>query len=81
MPARWQFFLRWRRDVRRRRDDHQWLWAMRHQWGRRITTEAENVTELSALLGLSWMTSRCLIADGPWEILERCRCPATGLRR
>lgn len=35
------------------RDQHQWLWAMRHQWGRRYTTEAENVTELAALLALN----------------------------
>jgi hypothetical protein len=53
------------------RDDHQWLWAMRHQWGRRFTTEAENVAELAALLALVRMTSRCLIADvirgKPWN--------------
>ena len=58
------------------RDDRQWLWAMRHQWGRRITTEAENVSELSALLGLG--SDDIALFDSrrdPWEILERCHAP------
>ena len=52
------------------------LWAMRHQWGRRITTEAENVSELSALLGLG--SDDIALFDSrrdPWEILERCHAP------
>ncbi|MCM7506076.1 DNA utilization protein HofM [Enterobacter kobei] len=58
------------------RDQHQWLWAMRHQWGRRYTTEAENVTELAALLALNpndialFDTQRT-----PWETLQRCHAP------
>ncbi|MDU1024323.1 MAG: DNA utilization protein HofM [Leclercia adecarboxylata] len=58
------------------RDDRQWLWAMRHQWGRRFTTEAENVSELSALLGLG--SDDIALFDSrrdPWEILERCHAP------
>ena len=58
------------------RDDRQWLWAMRHQWGRRITTEAENLSELSALLGLG--SDDIALFDtrrDPWEILERCHAP------
>ena len=58
------------------RDDRQWLWAMRHQWGRRITTEAENVSELSALLALG--SDDIALFDSrrdPWEILERCHAP------
>jgi hypothetical protein len=34
---------------------------MRHQWGRRLRQEAENVAELAALLALSPTTSRCLM--------------------
>ena len=58
------------------RDQHQWLWAMRHQWGRRYTTEAENFTELAALLALNpndialFDTQRT-----PWETLQRCHAP------
>ena len=58
------------------RDKHQWLWAMRHQWGRRFTTEAENVTELAALLALG--PDDIALFDcrrDPWEILERCHAP------
>ena len=58
------------------RDDRQWLWAMRHQWGRRFTTEAENVSELSALLALG--SDDIALFDSrrdPWEILERCHAP------
>ena len=58
------------------RDDRQWLWAMRHQWGRRFTTEAENVAELSALLALG--SDDIALFDNrrdPWEILERCQAP------
>ena len=58
------------------RDQHQWLWAMRHQWGRRYTTEAENVTELAALLALNpndialFGTQRTT-----WGTLQRCHAP------
>ena len=58
------------------RDDRQWLWAMRHQWGRRFTTEAESVAELSALLALG--SDDIALFDSrrdPWEILERCHAP------
>lgn len=58
------------------RDDRQWLWAMRHQWGRRFTTEAESVSELSALLALG--SDDIALFDSrrdPWEILERCYAP------
>ena len=58
------------------RDERQWLWAMRHQWGRRFTTEAESVAELSALLALG--SDDIALFDSrrdPWEILERCHAP------
>ncbi|MBT1716476.1 DNA utilization protein HofM [Enterobacter dykesii] len=58
------------------RDDRQWLWAMRHQWGRRFTTEAESVAELAALLALG--PDDIALFDSrrdPWEILERCHAP------
>lgn len=58
------------------RDDRQWLWAMRHQWGRRFTTEAESVAELAALLALG--PDDIALFDNrrdPWEILERCQAP------
>lgn len=58
------------------RDEHQWLWAMRHQWGRRFTTEAANVTELAALLALSPGDIALFdIRRDPWETLERCHAP------
>jgi pilus assembly protein HofM len=43
------------------RDEHQWLWAMRHQWGRRLRQEAANVAELAALLALSPTILPCLM--------------------
>lgn len=58
------------------RDDRQWLWAMRHQWGRRFTTEAESVAELAALLALG--PDDIALFDNRrdlWEILERCQAP------
>ena len=58
------------------RDRHQWLWAMRHQWGRRNVTEADNVTELAALLALS--PNDITLFDtrrNPWEMLHRCHAP------
>ncbi|HDS6504095.1 TPA: DNA utilization protein HofM [Enterobacter asburiae] len=58
------------------RDDRQWLWAMRHQWGRRFTTEAESVAELAALLALG--PDDIALFDSrrdPREILERCHAP------
>lgn len=58
------------------RDDRQWLWAMRHQWGRRLTTEAENVAALAALLALE--PNDIVLFDrqrDPWEILARCQAP------
>lgn len=61
------------------RDDRQWLWAMRHQWGRRFTTEAESVAELSALLALG--PDDIALFDNrrdPWEILKRCHAPLPG---
>ncbi len=59
-----------------RRDKHQWLWAMRHQWGRRYTTEAATVNELAALLALS--PSDIAVFDAardPWEAVTLCQPP------
>lgn len=58
------------------RDEHQWLWAMRHQWGRRFATEAKSVAELAALLALA--PDDIALFDSqrdPWEILSRCQPP------
>ncbi|AHJ76256.1 hypothetical protein [Kosakonia sacchari] len=33
-------------------DERQWLWATRESWGRRAREEAENATQLAAVLGL-----------------------------
>lgn len=58
------------------RDDRQWLWAMRHQWGRRVVAEAENAAELSALLALG--PDDIALFDSrrdPWETLERRHAP------
>lgn len=58
------------------RDERQWLWAMRHQWGRRVAAEAENVAELSALLALG--PDDIALFDSrrdPWETLKRCHAP------
>ncbi|WP_370966508.1 DNA utilization protein HofM [Enterobacter wuhouensis] len=58
------------------RDENQWLWAMRHQWGRRFTTEAESVGELAALLALA--PDEIALFDSRrdlWEILHRCQPP------
>ncbi|WP_048957369.1 hypothetical protein [Enterobacter bugandensis] len=58
------------------RDAHHWLWAMRHQWGRRYTTEAENVTELAALLALNQNDIAFFDAErSPWETLQRWHAP------
>ncbi|HGU9819964.1 TPA: DNA utilization protein HofM [Enterobacter chuandaensis] len=58
------------------RDAHQWLWAMRHQWGRRYTTEAENVAELAALLALNQHDITLFDTQrNPWETLQRCHAP------
>ncbi|MFH2247035.1 DNA utilization protein HofM [Enterobacter sichuanensis] len=58
------------------RDERQWLWAMRHQWGRRVAAEAENVAELSALLAVE--PADIALFDSrrnPWETLQRCHAP------
>ena len=58
------------------RDEHQWLWAMRHQWGRRFATEAKSVAELAALLALA--PDDIALFDSqrdPWEIVSRCQPP------
>jgi len=58
------------------RDDHQWLWAMRHQWGRRFTTDAADVTELAALLALSPSDiAHFDAACDPWQAVTCCQPP------
>ena len=49
---------------------------MRHQWGRRDTTEAANVNALAALLALS--PSDIAVFDAardPWEVVKLCQPP------
>lgn len=58
------------------RDDSQWLWAMRHQWGRRFTADAADVTELAALLALSpSVIAHFDAARDPWETIACCQPP------
>lgn len=59
------------------RDEHQWLWAMRHQWGRRSRQEAANVAELAALLAFSPDDIALFDAQArdPWEAVSRCQPP------
>jgi pilus assembly protein HofM len=58
------------------RDENQWLWAMRHQWGRRFTTDAADVTELAALLALSPADiAHFDAASDPWEAVTCCQPP------
>jgi pilus assembly protein HofM len=58
------------------RDEHQWLWAMRHQWGRRLTTEAESLAELAALLALAPDDIVQFDTDrDPWQTLGHCQPP------
>lgn len=58
------------------RDERQWLWAMRHQWGRRVAAEAENVAELSALLAVEPADIALFDSQrNPWETLQRCHAP------
>ncbi|WP_297117097.1 pilus assembly protein PilM [uncultured Enterobacter sp.] len=58
------------------RDELQWLWAMRHQWGRRPVTEAAHIADLAALLALS-VHEIALFDDArdPWETVARCQPP------
>ncbi|EFC54734.1 pilus assembly protein PilM [Enterobacter cancerogenus] len=58
------------------RDESQWLWAMRHQWGRRPIDDAADISGLAALLALS--ASDIALFDAtrdPWETLTRCQPP------
>lgn len=58
-------------------DDNQWLWAMRHQWGRRSRSEAENAADLAALLALSPDDIALFDDDArdPFELVSRCQPP------
>ncbi|MEG1210535.1 MAG: DNA utilization protein HofM [Leclercia sp.] len=59
------------------RDHDQWLWAMRHQWGRRGLAEAPGVEQLAALLALRTDEIACCDADrfDPWRVLSHCQPP------
>lgn len=59
------------------RDRDQWLWAMRHQWGRRGLAEAPDAEHLAALLALNVEEIVCCEAGrfDPWSILTRCQPP------
>jgi pilus assembly protein HofM len=49
---------------------------MRHQWGRRFTTEAENVADLAALLALTPQDIALFDSQrDPWDALVRCHAP------
>lgn len=59
------------------RDRDQWLWAMRHQWGRRGLAEAPDVDRLAALLALRVDEIACCGAGSfdPWCALSRTQPP------
>ncbi len=59
------------------RDRDQWLWAMRHQWGRRGLAEAPDVERLAALLALGVDEIACCGAGNfdPWCVLSRRQPP------
>lgn len=58
------------------RDERQWLWAMRHQWGRRSAAEARDTDELAALLALSPDDIALFDAGrNPWDAVIRCQPP------
>ncbi|MCU6667951.1 pilus assembly protein PilM [Enterobacteriaceae bacterium H4N4] len=59
------------------RDKDQWLWAMRHQWGRRGLAEAPDVEQLAALLALGVEEIVCCEAGrfDPWSLLTRSQPP------
>jgi len=59
------------------RDTNQWLWAMRHQWGRRALKEADTPEQLAALLALrpeeiAWCEAGQF---DPWGTLAFCQPP------
>ena len=58
------------------RDKDKWLWAMRHQWGRRYATEAADANALAALLALSPSDIAVFDAEhDPWETVSLCQPP------
>ncbi|MWL74435.1 DNA utilization protein HofM, partial [Escherichia coli] len=59
------------------RDKDQWLWAMRHQWGRRTLAEAQTPDRLAALLALQPEEIVCCGSDSfaPWATLSYCQPP------
>ena len=59
------------------RDKDQWLWAMRHQWGRRALAEAETSEQLAALLALQPEEIACCEVGqfDPWRALSFCQPP------
>lgn len=59
------------------RDKDQWLWAMRHQWGRRALAEADTLEQLAALLALKPEEIACCDTGqfDPWNTLSFCQPP------
>ena len=59
------------------RDDNHWLWAMRHQWGRKALSEAANSGELAALLAISPEEIALFGHDGldPLSLMTCCHPP------
>lgn len=59
------------------RDEHQWLWAMRHQWGRKAFHEAPSIGQLAALLALQ--PQEIALCDtavfDPWQAVSRRQPP------
>lgn len=55
------------------RDDRHWLWATRHQWGRKPLTEAAAVADLAALLALKPEDMALFAADNldPFTLVSR----------
>jgi len=59
------------------RDRDQWLWAMRHQWGRRGLAEAPDVERLAALLALRVEEIACcdMASFDPWCVVPHRQPP------
>lgn len=58
------------------RDEAQWLWAMRHQWGRKAASEAASVADFAALLAISPQEVALFHPDGfdPFTVIA-CNQP------
>ncbi|ASV57276.1 Type IV pilus biogenesis protein PilM [Lelliottia jeotgali] len=59
------------------RDGQHWLWAMRHQWGRKTADEAKSVADLGALLALNPDDIALFGVEqrDPFSVISHCQPP------